>query len=114
MPSWSHWENRLNSPKKTRLKKASEIFHPVDPNLHVIDRGTHRKPRKKNWGDAGGAFCPRCNQEAVRFRPRDGVCFNCVRDEEEKKDRDFDKRKKRLKFINQHNARIDKRKGATK
>lgn len=104
----------MNIRKNQRLKKASEIFHPVDPELHVIDRGTRRKSRKKDWDDTGGAFCTRCNQEAVRFRPRDGVCFRCVQQEEEKHYRDEEKRKKQLKFIKQHNARIDRRKGATK
>ncbi len=99
-----------------KRKRASEIFGDVDPKLHVIDGGQHRTGRKgtsKEWEQAGGTFCPRCNQEAVRFRPRDGVCLQCVRAADEKQDRDDKKRARQLKFINQHNARIAKRKGAT-
>ncbi len=99
-----------------RIKKASEIFHPVDPELHVIDRGrrrTGRKGKAEDWELSGGALCSRCGLETVKFRPRDGVCPLCVRDLEEKQDRDDKKRAKQLKFIHQHNARIAKRKGAT-
>lgn len=98
-------------------KKASEIFHEVDPELNVIDRGMRRTGRRgkvRQWDKAGGAFCPRCNTEAVRFRARDGVCLECVRALDEKQDRDDKKRARQLKFIRQHNARIDKKKGATK
>lgn len=96
----------------TRMKRASEIFHPVDPQLNVIDRGRRRTGRKgkgQDWKQAGGAVCPRCNQEAVRFRPEDGVCLQCAKDLNEKVDRDEKKRARQLKFIKQHNARIAKK-----
>ena len=98
-----------------RAKKASEIFHPVDPALNVIDGGRRRKGKltNKDWDRTGGAICPRCNHEAVRFRHRDGVCWDCARALNEKQDQDDKKRAKQLKFIKQHNARID-RKRATK
>ncbi|MBA7465029.1 hypothetical protein ES707_00190 [subsurface metagenome] len=97
-------------------KRASEIFRLVDPHLRVIDGGSRRTGRKgksEEWEQVGGALCPRCGLEAVRFRPRDGVCLRCVRDLDEKQEADDKKRAKQLKFINQHNARIAKRKGAT-
>lgn len=99
-----------------KRRRASEIFHPVDPGLNVIDRRryTGRKGKAHEWKQAGGVFCPQCNQEVVRFRPHDGVCIECVRVLDEKQIRDEKKRAKQLKFINQHNARIAKRKGATK
>ena len=96
-----------------RTKKASEIFHSVDPALNVIDRGK-RKLRKKDWERAGGAVCPRCNQEAMRFRPQDGVCIPCAQELNLKQDRDDKKRDKQRKFIKQHNARIDRKKRAAK
>ena len=96
-----------------KRKTASEIFHPVDLGLNVIDRYTGRKTKARDWKQTGGAFCPQCNQEAVRFRPRDGLCLQCVRDLDEKQDRDDKKRARQLKFINQHNARIDKKKRGT-
>jgi len=99
-----------------KRKTASELFGSVDPVLNVIDRRyrrTGRKGKVQDWKKSGGALCSRCNQEAVRFRPRDGVCLQCVRDLDDKQDRDDKKRARQLKFINQHNARIAKRKGAT-
>lgn len=72
----------MNTPKKKRSKKASEIFRPVDPDLKIIDRGTLRRSKKQNWNDSGGSFCPRCGKEAVRFRPKDGVCMECVKEED--------------------------------
>ena len=98
-----------------RAKRASEIFHPVDPSLNVIDRGYRRKGKLTNndWNSSGGAICPRCNNAAVRFRPQDGVCWDCARALNEKQDKDDEKRARQLKFIKQHNARID-RKRATK
>lgn len=98
------------------MKTASEIFHPVDPKLNVIDGGhrrTGRKGKVQDWKQSGGALCPRCNQEAVKFRPSDGVCIQCVRVLDEKQDADDKKRARQLKFIKQHNARIAKREGAT-
>ena len=99
----------------SRFKKASEIFHPVDPKLNVIDRGRRpgRKGKVKDWVKSGGAICPRCDQAAVRFR-QNGVCIVCAQELIEKQDRDDKKRARQLKFIEQHNARIDRRKGATK
>ncbi len=100
---------------RLRQKRASEIFHPVDPGLKVIDGGSRRTGRKgkaQDWKKTGGAICPRCNQEAVRFRPRDGVCVECVRALDEEQVQNDKKRARQLKFINKHNARIKKRKGA--
>jgi len=99
-----------------KRKRASEIFGSVDPELHVIDRRRHtgRKGKTRDWERAGGVFCPQCNQEAVRFRPRDGLCLECVRAQDEKQISDEKKRARQLKFINQHNARVAKRKGATR
>jgi len=93
-------------------KRASEIFGSVDPKLHVINggqRNTGRKGKVREWNQAGGALCPRCGLEAVRFRPRDGLCLQCVRDIEENQEADEKKRARQLKFISQHNARITKR-----
>ena len=99
----------------TKMKKASEIFHPVDPDLNVIDRGQRRTGRKgkgQDWERTGGALCPRCGQEAVRFRLQDGVCLQCVQVLNEKQNTDDKKRARQLKFIKQHNARIIKKKGS--
>lgn len=98
------------------VKKASELFHPVDPDLHVIDRGqrrTGRKGKARDWEQTGGEVCPACGQEVVRFIPQTKLCIVCDQELIEKQDRDDKKRAKQLKFINQHNARIDKRKKAT-
>lgn len=92
------------------MKKASEIFGEVDPNLRVKDRRTGRKGKRKEWDLAGGAFCSRCGQEAVRFRPEDGVCHQCARDLNLKQDQDDLKMAKQIKFYKKHNARVDKRK----
>ncbi len=95
-----------------KRKRASEIFGGVDPHLKVINV-SHGHSRKAlgDWEASGGAVCSRCKQEAVRFRSRDGVCVQCVRELEEKQDREDEKRTKQLKFIKQHNARIEKKKG---
>lgn len=93
------------------MKKASEIFHEVDPNLKVVEGHRHKRLTRKDWDNAGGAKCPRCNQEAVKFRG-DGVCIQCAQVLNEKQDRDDKKRAKQLKFIKQHNARITKKRGA--
>lgn len=77
-------------------KRASEIFHLVDPHLRVIDGGTHRKRRltKVDWDNTGGVTCPSCGQEALRMI--DGICFQCYRnkmaEEEEKLGRKREKR----------------------
>ena len=63
-----------------KKKRASELFHQVDPHLRVIDGGTHRKRRltKVDWNKAGGVVCPNCGQETLRIV--DGVCLQCYRD----------------------------------
>lgn len=94
------------------MKKASEIFGEVDPNLRVVDHKTGRRGKQKEWELAGGAFCPRCNLEAVRFRPADGVCLQCAQVLNQKQDRDDKKRARQIKFIKQHNARITKRRSS--
>lgn len=80
----------------------------MDPRLTVINGGTHKR-FKKNWEATGGAICPRCGQEAVRFRPGDGVCWQCARAQDEKHFTDEAKRTKFLGFVKAHNARIRKR-----
>ena len=101
--------------KKVKFKTASEIFHPVDPDLKVVDGGRRRIPRKvaeAAWKDAGGAICPRCRQEAVRFRVRDGVCSECAK-LLNKEEEDTKERKVKLKRqIEVHNKRIDKKRRA--
>lgn len=94
-----------------RRKKASEIFGEVDPHLNVIDGGIgHHRPKQQEWEASGGARCPRCHQEAVRFRVQDGVCRQCADELNDKKFSDEQKRIKILGFVKAHNARIDKRK----
>ncbi len=97
-----------------KRKRVSEIFGSVDSNLKVID-ASHRHPKKplSDWEASGGAFCPRCNEEAVRFRPQDGVCRKCADALNEKQDRDEKKRAKFLRFVKAHNARIDKKRRGT-
>jgi len=88
------------------MKRASEIFAPVDQNLKVRDRGNKRT---KDFDAAGGAVCPRCGEEAVRFRPEDGICFRCARLLDEKFFSDKRKHDKFERFRKAHNARIRKR-----
>ena len=85
--------------KNTQMKKktARELFAEVDPHLKVINGGTRKhgsvaqglepSPHKRgvvgsnptrptnNWEKAGGAFCPGCGAEVVRFQ--NGVCVEC-------------------------------------
>jgi len=94
-------------------KRASEIFASADPHLRVIDGGTyHRRLNEADWIKAGGAICPRCGWEAVRFRPEDGVCRQCADFLNDKKFSDEKKRAKFLRFVKAHNARVDKRERA--
>ena len=88
-------------------KKPSEIFAKVDPNLRVIDAHRHKK---SHWDASGGAICPKCGMEAVRFRPEDGVCRQCANLLNDKFFRDEAKHAKFLRFIKAHNARIDRKK----
>lgn len=90
-----------------KRKRASEIFGGVDPNLKVID-AFHRHPKKSlsNWEATGGAFCPRCKAEAVRFRPQDGVCRQCADLLNEKYFKDEETRARFLRFMKVHNSRI--------
>ena len=101
-------------------KTASELFRQVDPHLTVIDGGTRhynkRRPQQltnQDWEASGGAVCPRCKEEVVRFRPQDGVCRQCANLLNEKQDRDEKKHAKFLRLVKAHNARVDKRKRAT-
>jgi predicted amidophosphoribosyltransferase len=93
------------------MKRASEIFGSVDPHLKVIDGGTRRTQRSKqeDWEASGGAICPRCKNETVRFRPQDGVCRECAESLDEKHFEDEKKRAKQLRYVKAHNARIKKR-----
>lgn len=96
-----------------KRKRASEIFGSVDPHLKVINAShRHRKMSVSEWEASGGAICPRCEQEAIRFRPEDGVCRSCADSLNEKHFKDERKRAKFLRFVKAHNARIDKRKRA--
>lgn len=90
------------------MKRASEIFGPVDPHLTVI---SGRRYRQGNWEASGGAVCPRCHSEVVRFRPEDGVCRQCGNVLNEKEFSDKIKQAKFQKFRKAHNARIDRGKG---
>lgn len=74
-----------------KRKKASEIFGPVDPNLKVIDSGTHHRRQHQHrletlnqddWDKSRGVICPRCNNETLRLI--DGVCLQCSREIVEK------------------------------
>jgi len=68
-----------------KRKKASEIFGSVDPNLKVVDGGTHRRRRRQyqsdllsqdDWDRAKGVNCKICGQES--FRLKDGICIHCL------------------------------------
>jgi len=63
-----------------------------------------------DWDKLGGANCPRCGQDAIRFRPEDGVCIHCAQALNEKELRDERKRARFLRFMKAHNARIDRNK----
>ena len=98
-----------------KRKKASEIFGAVDPHLKVIDGGSHRRHIKRlsakgqaDWDKLSGAKCPSCGQDALRFRPEDGVCNFCAASLNEKELRDERKRARFLKYMTAHNARVDK------
>ena len=102
-------------------KRASEIFAAVDPHLKVIDGGSRRRRARRlspkgqaDWDNLGGAKCPRCGQDAVRFRPEDGVCIFCAGVLNEKELRDERKRARFLKFQKAHNARINRNRGVRK
>jgi len=90
-------------------KKASEIFRPVDPDLRIIEG--HRRASRKDWEKSGGALCSQCGEEALRFL--NGVCLRCVQRSEAKDDKELKKKVKQLKYVKQHNARIDKKKRTT-
>lgn len=96
-------------------KRASEIFGAVDPNLKVIDGGRRRRRAKPlspqgqaEWDRLGGAKCPKCGEDALRFRPEDGVCIFCAGVLNEKELRDERARVRFLKHMKAHNARIDR------
>ena len=81
------------------MKKSTQVLKQVDPNLNVAH---HRN----NWDATGGAFCPRCEKEAVRFRPEDGVCRVCADELNEKFWQDEKKHAKWMRQVKAHNARI--------
>jgi len=62
-----------------RRKRASELFHQVDPNLRVIDGGVHRHKRStsKDWDKTNGVICSNCGQGTLRMI--DGICIQCHR-----------------------------------
>lgn len=98
-----------------KRKRASEIFGEVDPNLKVIDGGSRRRRAKRlspegqaEWERLSGAKCPRCGQDALLFRPEDGVCIFCAQALNEKELQDERKRARFLRFMRAHNARIDR------
>ena len=111
---YTNRNRRKEISQNLKRKRASEIFGSVDPNLEVIN-ASHRHLKKplSNWEASAGAICPKCHEEAVRFRPEDGVCRQCADALNEKQDRDEKKRAKFLRFMKAHNARIEKRKRAT-
>lgn len=96
------------------MKRASEIFGPVDPNLKVIDRGRGRRKKKElsDWDKLSGAKCPRCGNDALRFRPQDGVCIFCAQELNEKELRDERSKERFIRYMKAHNARIDRNKKA--
>lgn len=95
-----------------KRKPASVIFGAVDPNLRVVNGGMRRRTKdRENFEKAHGDECPRCHEEAWRFRPYDGVCFNCEHKLDVKEDRDLRNKAKFRKFREKHNARIGKKKG---
>jgi len=97
--------------REKNTKTASEIFAGVDPHLKVINRRRiSKKLSRKNWEDCGGAVCPRCKQEAVRFRPQDGVCWQCAGKLNEKESKEEAKQAAWLRHVKAHNARITNRK----
>lgn len=96
-------------------KRASEIFGAVDPHLKVIDGGRRRRRARPlssqgqaEWDALGGAKCPRCRKDMLRFRPEDGVCIFCAGVLNEKELSEQRKRTRFLKFRKSHNARIDR------
>lgn len=93
-----------------KKRRASEIFGVVDPHLKVIDGGRRHKCRssQEDWEASGGVICPRCGEEAIRFRSEDGVCRQCADFLNDKKFSDDKKRAKFLRFVKAHNARIEK------
>jgi len=102
------------------MNPSTRVLKEVDPNLNIIS-GNHRKHKARmdnghipmfvdEWNKAGGAICPRCKQEAVRFRPQDGVCIKCARMLNEQIVRKENRLRKSMKFIKAHNARITKKK----
>ena len=72
----------------------------------------HSEPTEgqDDWEKLSGAKCPRCGQDAFRFRPSDGVCILCAQALNEKELRDERKRARFLRFMRAHNARIDRSK----
>lgn len=118
-----------------KFKRASEIFREVDPDLKVIDGGRRNESRRKltkvdesgqsqndkdesksdndssEWDKLEGAVCSQCGQSRLRFRPSRGVCEFCAQTMDEKELKDAEKRARDLKFVKEHNARIDKRRG---
>jgi len=96
-----------------KKKTASEILGAVDPHLTVIGGGRRRKHRsnQEDWKDSGGAVCPRCGEERVRFRPEDGNCRECATLLNEKQDQDEKKRANQLRYVKAHNARITRKRG---
>lgn len=81
------------------MKKASEIFHPVDPELNIIDRGQRRKSRKATgleWNRAGGVICPECGEETLRILY--GTCLQCYNEKVSESERKLEDRSERRYF----------------
>lgn len=80
-------------------KRASELFHQVDPSLKVIDGGTHhhrrrqRRLTKEDWDETAGVICPDCKQET--FRLIDGVCLQCHNEKVAKQEGEEEERSER-------------------
>ena len=61
------------------MSELTRRLKEVDPNLRIVP--AFRRPRKqaqKAFAACGGAYCPRCKAEAVRFI--NGLCPTCDRD----------------------------------
>jgi len=81
-------------------KRASELFHQIDPSLKVIDGGTHhhrhrrRRVTREDWDETAGVICPDCKQETLRLI--EGICPRCYNAKiAEKEERLGRKREKR-------------------
>lgn len=74
------------------MKPSSRLLRQVDPDLKIVS-GNHRKKKSaslEDWKNAGGASCPECGQETVRFL--NGLCPTCARRVEEESEEQMEDR----------------------